>query len=144
MSLPRADTSIKEEAEMQYVIMIGMVVGLAAADFITGIIKGYVTRKLSSNIMRKGGLNKIAEIVIMTAVCGLEIGMDALGKYYGEKPAEFAALTGTVTAIAVFSYIVLMELLSMLENYTVINPKAVWAKKIVKRLKIHNNEEDEK
>ena len=129
---------------MRYIIMIGMVVGLAAADFITGIIKGYVTKKLSSSIMRKGGLNKIAEIVIMTAVCGLELGMNALGKFYGEKPAEFAAITGTVTAIAVFSYIVLMELLSMLENYTVINPKAVWAKRIVKRLKITSEEEDKK
>ena len=129
---------------MRYIIMIGMVVGLAAADFITGLIKGYVTRKLSSSIMRKGGLNKIAEIVIMTAVCGLEIGMNALGKYYGEKPAEVAAITGTVTAIAVFSYIVLMELLSMLENYTVINPKAIWAKRIVKRLKITTEEEKKK
>lgn len=129
---------------MRYIIMIGMVVGLAAADFITGLIKGYVTKKLSSSIMRKGGLNKIAEIVIMTAVCGLEIGMNALGKYYGEKPAEVAAITGTVTAIAVFSYIVLMELLSMLENYTVINPKAVWAKRIVKRLKITTEEEKKK
>ena len=129
---------------MRYIIMIGMVVGLAVADFITGLIKGYVTKKLSSSIMRKGGLNKIAEIVIMTAVCGLEIGMNALGKYYGEKPAEVAAITGTVTAIAVFSYIVLMELLSMLENYTVINPKAIWAKRIVKRLKITTEEEKKK
>ena len=64
---------------MQYIIMIAVVIGLAAADFITGIIKGYVTNSLSSTKMRKGGLNKLAEIIIMTAVCGLEIGIKMLG-----------------------------------------------------------------
>lgn len=127
---------------MQYIIMILIVVGLAAADFATGIIKGYITRTLSSSIMRKGGLNKLSEIIIMSAVCGLEIGMNALGKYYGEKPAELAAITGAITAIGVFGYIILMELLSMLENYTIINPNAIWAKRIVKRLKVHNKEEE--
>ena len=129
---------------MQYVIMIVMVVGLAAADFITGVIKGYVTRTLSSGIMRKGGLGKIAEIIIMTAVCGLEIGIDMLGSYYGERPAEYAGIAGAITAIGVFTYIVLMEILSMLENYCEINPEALWAKKIVKRLKLETEKEEMK
>ena len=120
---------------MQYIIMIAVVIGLAAADFITGIIKGYVTNSLSSTKMRKGGLNKLAEIVIMTTVCGLEIGMKMLGKYYGENVGEYAEILGVVTAIATFGYIVLMELLSMLENYVEINPDATWAKKIIKKLK---------
>lgn len=128
---------------MQYIIMIVMVVGFAAADFITGIIKGYVTRTLSSSIMRKGGFGKVAEIIIMTTVCGLEIGMDMLGQYYGEKPAEYAGIAGAVTAIGVFVYIILMEILSMLENYCEINPKALWAKKIVKRLKLSTEEKEE-
>lgn len=121
---------------MQYIIMITIVLGLAAADFITGIIKGYVTKSLSSSIMRKGGLNKLAEIIIMSTACGLEIGLEKLGQYYGDKPKEWAALAGAVTAVGVFLYITLMELLSMLENYCVINPKAIWAQWIVKRLKI--------
>ena len=120
---------------MQYIIMIAVVIGLAAADFLTGIIKGYVTNSLSSAIMRKGGLNKLAEIIIMTTVCGLEIGIKMLGKYYGENVAEYAEILGLVTAIGTFGYIVLMELLSMLENYVEINPKAIWAKKIIKKLK---------
>lgn len=120
---------------MQYIIMIAVVIGLAAADFITGIIKGYVTNSLSSTKMRKGGLNKLAEIVIMTTVCGLEIGMKMLGKYYGENVGEYAEILGVVTAIAAFGYIVLMELLSMLENYVEINPDAAWAKKLIKKLK---------
>ena len=127
---------------MQYIIMIAVVIGLAAADFITGIIKGYVTNSLSSAIMRKGGLNKLAEIVIMTAVCGLEIGIKMLGRYYGENVAEYAEILGVITAIGTFGYIVLMELLSMLENYVEINPNATWAKKIIKKLK--SNKEEEK
>ena len=127
---------------MQYIIMIAVVIGLAAADFLTGIIKGYVTNSLSSAIMRKGGLNKLAEIIIMTTVCGLEIGIKMLGKYYGENVAEYAEILGLVTAISTFGYIVLMELLSMLENYVEINPKAIWAKKIIKKLKSTKEEEN--
>lgn len=126
---------------MQYIIMIAVVIGLAAADFLTGIIKGYVTNSLSSAIMRKGGLNKLAEIIIMATVCGLEIGMKMLGKYYGENVAEYAEILGLVTAIGTFGYIVLMELLSMLENYVEINPNATWAKKIIKKLKSTKEEE---
>lgn len=126
---------------MQYIIMIAVVIGLAAADFITGIIKGYVTNSLSSTKMRKGGLNKLAEIIIMTAVCGLEIGIKMLGRYYGENVAEYAEILGVITAIGTFGYIVLMELLSMLENYVEINPDAMWAKKIIKKLKSTKEEE---
>lgn len=130
---------IKEETIMQYIIMLTVVLGLAIADFITGIIKAYVTRKLSSSKMRKGGLNKIAEIIIMAATCGLEIGIKALGHYYGDKPEQLTQIAGTLAAIAVFAYITIMEMLSMLENYCEINPKALWAKKIVKRLKSFEN-----
>lgn len=126
---------------MQYIIMIAVVIGLAAADFITGIIKGYITNSLSSTKMRKGGLNKLAEIVIMTTVCGLEIGIKMLGRYYGENVAEYAEILGVITAIGTFGYIVLMELLSMLENYAEINPDAMWAKKIIKKLKSAKEEE---
>ena len=135
---------LKEEIIMQYIIMITVVLGLAIADFVTGIIKAYITRKLSSSKMRKGGLNKIAEIIIMTATCWLEIGIKALGRYYGDKPEKLTQISGTIAAIAVFGYIALMEMLSMLENYCIINPNALWAKRIVKRLKNIEGEEEEK
>lgn len=119
---------------MQYIIMLAIVTGLAASDFVTGIIKGYVTGTLSSTKMRKGGVNKLGEIVVMATACGLEIGIKQLGNYYSAD--ELAKITGTVTAIGVFIYIVLMELLSILENYAEINPEAAgWITKLVKRLK---------
>ena len=90
--------------------------------------------------MRKGGLNKIGEIIVMATACGLEIGIKMLGRYYDSD--RLATITGKITAIAVFIYIVLMELVSILENYAEINTEAAWAKKIITRLKNVSNKEE--
>lgn len=126
---------------MQYIIMITVVLGLAASDFVTGIIKGYVKNDLNSAKMRKGGLNKIGEIIVMATACGLEIGIKQLGRYYSAK--QLATVTGKITAIGVFIYIIIMEVISILENYAEINPQAVWVTKILKRLKNVNDEKEE-
>lgn len=123
---------------MQYIIMLMIIVGLAAADYLTGIIKAYCKNEICSRKMRKGGLNKLGEIIVMTAACGLDIGINALGKYY--EAAELSAIAGKITAVAVFIYITVMEVVSLFENYTEINPDAQWALKIIRRLK--NFEED--
>lgn len=126
---------------MQYIIMLTLVLGLALSDFITGIIKGYVNNNISSKIMRRGGVNKLAELVIMATACGLEIGIRQLGQYY--ESDALAAITGAVTAIAVFVYIVIMELISILENYAEIDPQSAgWIHKLLKRLKNVNDKED--
>jgi len=125
---------------MQYIIMISIVLGLALADFATGIIKGYVTNQLNSTKMRRGGVNKLGELIVMATACGLEIGIRMLGSYY--ESDVLASVTGAVTAIAVFIYIVIMELISILENYAEINTEASWVKSIVKKLKNVSREED--
>lgn len=125
---------------MQYIIMLTIVLGLAVADFATGIIKGYVTGQLSSSKMRRGGLNKICELIVMATACGLEIGINKLGAYYDST--VLASITGTIAAIVVFGYIVIMELISILENYAEIEPDAIWISRILKRLKNVNNKED--
>jgi phage-related holin len=132
----------KGEMKMQYIIMLAIVTGLAVSDFVTGIIKGYVTGTLSSSKMRKGGVNKLGEIIVMATACGLEIGIKQLGNYYSAD--ELAHITGTITAILVFGYIVIMEVISILENYCIINLNARWAKRIVKRLKVFEDEKEEK
>ena len=118
---------------MQYIIMLTIVLGLALSDFITGIIKGYVNNDLNSTKMRKGGLNKIAELIVMASACGLEIGIKLLGRYYSAE--SLAKITGTITAIVVFGYIVVMEIISILENYAEINSEAKWVKLLLKRLR---------
>lgn len=124
---------------MKYIIMITIVIGLAAADFITGIIKAYIRHDLSSAKMRRGGLNKLSEIIVMTVACGLEIGIRLLGDYY--KSADLAAISGAVAAGLVFGYIVIMELISILENYGAISPDAVWVRRIIRKLRTFQKEE---
>ena len=126
---------------MQYIIMLTIVLGLAVSDFVTGIIKGYVTTTLNSTKMRKGGLNKICELLVMATACGLEIGIRQLGHYYSAP--ELAGVTGALTAIAVFVYITIMEIISILENYAEINPKSGgWVMKILRKLKDVKEEND--
>lgn len=119
---------------MQYIIMITIVLGLASADFVTGLIKAYISGDLNSTKMRKGGLNKITELIVMTVSCGLEIGIKYLGNYYDSQ--TLANITGSVTAIIVFGYITIMEVISIFENYAEINPDtAAWIKKILEKLR---------
>lgn len=125
---------------MKYIIMLLIVVGLALSDFVTGIIKAYIVGKPSSRKMREGGLHKFGEVIIMTTAIGLEIGIAQLGKYYGAE--QLAGIAGSFTAIAVFCYIVVMEIISILENYAEINPSASWALKMIKRLKPDSKEKE--
>ena len=127
--------------ETQYIIMLTIVLGMAVTDFLTGIIKGYVNNDLSSAKMRKGGLNKIAEILVMACSCGLEIGIKKLGNYYSAE--SLAQITGAVTAVLVFGYIVIMEIISILENYAEINSEAKWVRNLLKRLKSVKEENDD-
>lgn len=130
---------------MQYVIMLAIVLGLALVDFIFGFLKGYVKRNISSSKMRQGGVNKLCELLIMLTACGLEIGIQALGKYYSSGSLEiFTKIMGVLAALAVCGYITLMEIVSILENYAEINRNAKWVKKVLKFLKVvESNEEDE-
>lgn len=124
---------------MKYIIMILIIIGLALADYVTGFIKAYCNDDICSAKMRKGGLNKIGEIVVMVTACGLDIGIHELGKYY--QAVELSDIAGIVTAVLVFTYITVMEIVSIFENYAEINPDAQWALKIVKKLKNFDKED---
>lgn len=126
---------------MKYIIMLTIVIGLALVDFVTGIIKAYVKHDISSEKMRRGGLNKVTEILVMTTACGLEIGIGMLGAYY--QTPQLAGVSGTVAAGAVFMYIVLMELVSILENYGEISPDAVWVRSLIHKLRNFQKGENE-
>lgn len=125
---------------MQYIVMLLIVIGLAASDFLTGFCKAYVLDMISSAKMRKGGVNKFCEIIVMTTAIGITIGFDYLGQYYDSS--KLTDIAGAVTAVSVFGYIVVMEIISILENYAAINPDASWIRPILKRLKHIENIED--
>lgn len=123
---------------MKYIIMFLIVLGLAFADFVTGYIKAKCAGKVSSKAMRIGGLHKIAELVIMGTAVGLTVGLDMLGKYYNDT--RLTDIAGMFTALSVFGYISVMELISILENFAEIVPQAKWARKILSRM--NNYDED--
>lgn len=125
---------------MQYIIMLLIIIGLAIADYLTGIIKAYCKNDICSSKMRKGGLNKLGEIIIMLTACGLDIGIHALGKYY--QAVELSDIAGAVTAVMVFAYITVMEIISIFENYSEINPEAKWTLKFIRKLKLFKEEEN--
>lgn len=125
---------------MRYIIMFLIVLGLAFADFVTGYIKAKCADKISSKAMRIGGLHKIAELVIMAAAIGLTVGLDMLGRYYSDT--RLTDIAGMFTALSVFAYIVLMEILSILENFAEIMPDNPLSKKIIKRLKNYIKKEE--
>lgn len=124
---------------MQYIIMILIIIGLAVADYVTGFIKAYCKDDICSSKMRKGGLNKLGEIIVMVTACGLDIGIHELGKYY--QAAELSDIAGAITAVMVFIYITIMEIVSIFENYAEINPEAQWALRIIRKLKNYEREE---
>lgn len=129
---------------MQYIIMIAIVLGLALVDFVFGFLKGYVKKNISSQKMRQGGVNKLCELIIMATACGLEIGIQALGRYYASGSLEtFTRIMGVLAALAVCGYITIMEIVSILENYAEINPHAKWVKRVLKFLKVVENDDKE-
>lgn len=125
---------------MKYIIMFMIVLGLAGADFVTGYIKARCADKVSSKALRIGGLHKAAELIIMATAIGLTVGLDMLGRYYTDT--RLTDLAGFVTALGVFCYIVVMELVSILENFAEIMPEAKWARKIIGRLKNYENDHE--
>lgn len=126
---------------MQYIIMFIIVLGLAFADFVTGVIKAKCTGKLSSRALRKGGLHKISELIIMGTAIGLTVGLEKLGEFYHDT--RLTNLAGMFTALSVFVYITIMEIISILENFAAITPEAAWARKILKRIKNYEGGTDD-
>lgn len=125
---------------MRYIIMLLIVVGAALTDFATGYIKAYIAGEISSRKMRIGGLNKLCEIVVMSAAIGLTIGLELLGRYYHSQ--QLTELAGAVTASGVFFYILLMEIVSVLENISAIYPDAAWIGRLIKRLRLLGSNDD--
>lgn len=126
---------------MNYIIMIAVVVALAMADWITGFIKSFVLGNVSSEVMRTGGAKKLLEIVVMLVGIGLDIAIKELTTYYPHSEA-LAGIVGMVCALAIFLYITLMELISILENYAAVFPEAQWAIKLTKKLKNIDSADD--
>ena len=118
---------------MQYIIMFALVVMASIADIITGILKAHITSSYDSTVMKKGLYSKVLNWFVMASVIAAEIGMSWLGQYFDCK--EMAAFAGTIAAATVFGLLMLMEFISIFENFALANPHSPLAKIIGKRLK---------
>ena len=118
---------------MQYIIMFMLCVISAIADVLTGLFKARITTGYDSTIMRKGLYGKATNLTVMAFAIAVEIGLELLGSYYNQE--QLARWTGNITAGFVFGIIVLMESVSIAENFAEANPKSPLAKVLSKRLK---------
>lgn len=79
---------------------------MMAADMIAGFIAAAINRELSSSKMRKGLLHKALMLILIFACLAIEIGISHTVALPYDVP----------TCEAVCGYIVIMELISVLEN----------------------------
>lgn len=107
---------------------VAIVAVLVLLDIVTGLLKAWETNTLSSSVMRTGLLHKCAYFFIVF-LCAL---MQIAQEHYDIWPGF-----PTVTAICI--YIATVEVLSVLENVSVMNPEiSEWP--IVRQLMRHDDE----
>lgn len=117
---------------MQYIIMFTMVVMASIVDIVTGILKAHVTNSYNSTIMKKGLYSKVLNWFVMGFSIGTEFGLEMLGKYYDCK--DLASFAGMIAAATVFGLLMLMEAISIFENFAIANPESPLSKIVGKRL----------
>ena len=89
-------------------------------DVVSGVLNAVKNGELSSSIMRKGLFNKVAELILL----GLAI---FLGYAITIPPFDNMGVPPEIL-MCVSGYIGLMEILSILENISKINPDLPFAK----------------
>ena len=117
---------------MQYIIMFTMVVMASVVDIVTGILKAHITNSYDSTVMKKRLYSKVINWFVMASAIGFEIGMSYLGSYF--QCEEMAAFAGAIAAGTVFSLLILMEFISIFENFAIANPDSPLSKIISKKL----------
>ncbi|MBO5921902.1 MAG: phage holin family protein [Bacteroidaceae bacterium] len=93
---------------MKYLIVIGFIVG----DIITGLIKAFYKEGLNSTILRKGLFHKLSEIITLFGATYID---------YAMKYMELGLPAQIFNGVSI--YICLMEIISISENISAVNPK---------------------
>lgn len=92
---------------------VGIACLLIAMDWVTGTAKGVVTKTLSSAVMREGLMHKAMELVVIALAFVLELaGTHIVGLPFSG-----------VTVVAACTYVIVMEVSSILENVAAVNPQ---------------------
>ena len=88
--------------------------GVILLDIVTGIIKAIKNKKFDSSKMRKGGINKICEVLVLI-----------LGLLLKEALPHFKITLNFDVLFVICSYIFFMEIVSIIENIGEINDKLI-------------------
>lgn len=91
-----------------------IVIGFIILDVVTGLVKSFKNHSYDSSIMREGLINKIGEILLLI----LGIGVDKSLPYF-EINIGFSMLYTSAT------YLIIMNIGSIIENMGAISPKLV-------------------
>ena len=88
--------------------------GVILLDIITGIIKAIKNKKFDSSKMRKGGINKICEVLVLI-----------LGLLLKTALPHFKITLNFDVLFVICSYIFFMEVVSIIENIGEINENLI-------------------
>lgn len=94
--------------------LIVIVLVFIVLDFISGIIKGWVTNDMSSVKMRQGLLHKATYLLIIVLAIAIEI---------AARHLDFGFEVAGAIYVATCVWIVLTEISSILENVCIIDPR---------------------
>lgn len=104
---------------------------LILLDIATGIMKAVYEGQFSSRGLRQGGLRKLSELVLVFLGVGLEYAQTAWGI---ETPFPATSIIG--------AYIVIMEIVSILENVGAMNKDMLCLIESIKKVLKGGNESD--
>ena len=111
-------------------IIVGCFIGF---DILTGLIKAIYKEGLNSTILRKGLFHKLSEILAVAGAWLFEYGMTYINLGIDIPLVE-----------AVVIYISVMEIISILENISALNPKLEkFFKPFLEKLKDKENKDNE-
>ena len=117
LNFPYGLVSIGKVGSMEYAIVTGFVVAFIVLDIVSGFAKAVATKTISSAVVSNGLYKKLGYVLIML----LAYLCDAALNYY-----DFGITVPVFMAVC--SYITFGEIVSVLENVSVINPNLPFAK----------------
>lgn len=86
--------------------------GFIGFDIITGLMKALYSHNLNSTILRQGLYHKLAEVVSLVGCYLLELGCNYINLGFDIPLLNVVAI-----------YIIIMELMSCIENVCIVNPQ---------------------
>ena len=120
------------------VVPLAVLLAIMVCDYITGLIKAYKTSQLSSRVGIFGIVKKLSYGVAVVVAMGIDYIISL-----GISSVNVTVPNNMTVALIVTIWLILNEMISILENLTIIGvPLPKFLKKLVTKLKISAETED--